>query len=70
MKVKIIAYNIITGLCDWDFGDKIPVINKERLSFAKRLIKQENPDILCLTEALFSSRNYRGVYIDYQKIFG
>ncbi|MBS3083774.1 endonuclease/exonuclease/phosphatase family protein [Candidatus Pacearchaeota archaeon] len=69
MKFKIIAYNILTGLCDWDFSNKLPVIDKKRLSLAKKLIKQENPDILCLTEAFFSSKNYKGVYMDYQEIF-
>jgi len=71
MKVKTIAYNLLNGLCDWDFNPyNIPIINKKRLLAAQRLIKEEDPDILCLTEALFSIKNYRGVYMDYQKIFG
>ena len=70
MKLKIIAYNILTGLCDWSFYSKeIPILNKNRIELAKKIIKIENPDILCLTEGLFGMKNYTGVYIDYQKMF-
>ncbi len=71
MKIKVISYNIMAGFCDWDFKETSkPVINKSRLENAKKLVKEENPDILCITEAYFASKNYHGIYMDYQKIFG
>ncbi len=70
MKLKIISYNVLEGFSDfYKYECKKIEFHPERLSAAKKLIKEENPDILCLTEALWNVKSYRNFYIDYQKEF-
>ncbi len=69
MKIKIVGYNICHGF----YTKQKPCIHlKKRQNTAKRIIKKENPDILVLTEASFSSpyakKEYK-IYQDYKRIF-
>ncbi len=68
MKIKVITYNTLTGFVDKN-KKGIQVINKKRQKAAQKLIKEENPDILILTEANFVKSNSR-IKRDYKKIFG
>ncbi len=45
-------------------------LQKKRLEASKRIVKKENPDILCLCEANFAGPNPFNIKMDYQKIFG
>lgn len=67
MQIKIIQYNIRTGFRKIE---KPYDYEENRLELAKKIIKNENPDILILNEAYFESKNKSKILMDYQKIFG
>ena len=64
MAFKIMCYNIERGFHSTDHN-----LEKERLLAAQRIVKQENPDILALTEACYGQENSLGIKLDYQDIF-
>ncbi len=50
MKLKVVLYNIMNGFCN----DNPPFkIDSERMNSALEIIKEQDPDILILTEAYF-----------------
>lgn len=66
MKIKIIEYNILNGFFDRN-KKNILILNKERMKAAQEIIKNENPDILILTEAdhtknKTSPQNYKEIF--------
>lgn len=66
MRIKILTYNISNGF----HTCVIPYrLEKERIRLAQKIISDENPDILCLTEACFAGPNQYNIRMDYQKIF-
>jgi len=67
MKLKIMQYNIRTGFRN---TEKPYDFEGERIKFAQKIIKKENPDILILNEAYFESKNKSNIIMDYSKIFG
>ena len=69
MKIKIIAYNLLTGLCDKDKNGKY-VKSLEREKLSQKIIKKENPDIVMLSEVCFLQKNKSGIIQNYKKIFG
>ena len=68
MIIKIIAYNIKKGFCDQCRMNKLKV-NEKRQALAQNIIKDENPDILIITEACFVQKNPTGIRKDYKNIF-
>lgn len=60
-------YNILHGF----HGVVTPFqFEEERLKAAKEVVRQENPDILALTEAAYGGSNPFGIRMDYAEIFG
>jgi len=66
MKLKILNYNISNGFHTLNLPY---ILEKERIKLAQKIVKNENPDILCLTEACFAAPNPFNIRVDYQKIF-
>jgi len=64
--VKIMTYNILNGFHTIKEPYKL---EKNRMEAVKRIVKKENPDILCLTEACFACPNQFNIKVDYQKLF-
>jgi endonuclease/exonuclease/phosphatase family metal-dependent hydrolase len=67
MKLKIMEYNISNG---FHTLNEPYILEKNRVKLAQQIIKKENPDILCLTEACFAAPNPFNIRMEYQKIFG
>lgn len=65
MKIKIMQYNIESGFHTYDPPH---VFSKERMNVAQKIIKKEDPDILCINEAYFVSRKSK-IKMNYEKIF-
>ncbi|MDP3881823.1 MAG: endonuclease/exonuclease/phosphatase family protein [Nanoarchaeota archaeon] len=67
--MKVIAYNILTGLCNkGKNGDYHK--NSKREILVKEVIKKENADIVILSEVCFLRKNKSAVLQNYKKIFG
>jgi len=66
MRIKILNYNISNGFHTSEESYKL---EKNRIKLAQKIVKKENPDILCLTEACFAAPNPFNIKMDYQKIF-
>lgn len=67
MKLKVMQYNILHGF----HGTLAPFqLERERLEAAKEVVREENPDILVLTEAAYGSPNNFGISMNYAEIFG
>ena len=67
MKIKILNYNISNG---FHTLNEPYILEKNRIKLCQKIIKEENPDILCLTEACFAAPNPFNIKMDYQKLFG
>ena len=67
MQIKIITYNILNGFYENPFIQN-PKLEIKRLALAKKIIFEENPDILVLTEAFFGDKNKKP-YNDYMNFF-
>jgi len=65
MKIKIMQHNIESGFHTYDLPH---VFSKERMNSAQKIIKKENPDVLCINEAYFVSQKSK-IKMNYQKIF-
>ncbi|MDD5012309.1 MAG: endonuclease/exonuclease/phosphatase family protein [Candidatus Nanoarchaeia archaeon] len=65
-EIKIMNYNILHGFHN---DAEAPVLDKERLQSAQKVVEEENPDILILTEACFAEKNKYGIKMDYPKLF-
>lgn len=68
MKFKVMNYNIKEGLAYIKGEDYIRDSAREKL--IKKVVKEENPDILILTEACWLKNNSLGFRRNYKKIFG
>ena len=66
MKIKIMEYNVLHGFHEMSPPFKF---EKERLEYAKILVKSENPDILIITEACYGGEAKFGKFLNYKKIF-
>jgi exonuclease III len=64
--MKIMNYNILHG---FHSNEQPFVLQKDRLKAAQEVVKQENPDVLVLTEACFGAENKYGINMDYKKLF-
>ena len=58
------TYNIYRG-----FHSKKHVFEPERLALAQQIVVDENPDVLCLTEACYGGLNKHGISMEYQNLF-
>lgn len=65
-EIKIMNYNILHG-----FHNVNPPFNLEekRLESAKKIVNEENPDVIVLTEACYGGPNIFNINMDYKKIF-
>jgi len=72
MRIKVMNFNVLHG---FHTPENVPfeppfTLNEQRLKAGQETVLDENPDILVLTEACFGGRGYKGVKMDYQKLFG
>lgn len=65
-EIKIMNYNILHGFHN---DAESPVLDKERLQSAQKVVEKENPDILILTEACFAEKNRYGIKMNYPALF-
>lgn len=66
MRIKIINWNILHG---FHTTSEPFTFEENRLRLAQQLVKEQNPDILVLTEACYG-KEFKGCFIDYPKEFG
>jgi exonuclease III len=74
MKIKVMEYNILTGLCDECANGKYK-IQKKRVDAAVKVVRGFDPDLLVLCEASLTPEHKKakkefGTVMDYAKIFG
>ncbi|MEK6924730.1 MAG: endonuclease/exonuclease/phosphatase family protein [Nanoarchaeota archaeon] len=67
MQVKVMNYNVLHGFHSLDHKPE-----NERLTAAQEVVRQEDPDILVLTEACYGAQKPGGgsIFMDYGKLFG
>ena len=68
MSIKIIEYNVLHGFHTED-KTKPFKLETERLKAAQKVIQEEKPKILVLTEACFGEKYKENPVLDYQKLF-
>lgn len=66
MEIKIMNYNVLHGFHKVESPYSL---EKERLESTQKIVYQENPDILVLTEACYGGENPFNISLDYKKIF-
>lgn len=64
--IKVMTYNVLHG-----FHKSSPPFEfeKDRLALAKKIVSEQNPDVLVLTEACYG-KEFKGSFVDYQREFG
>ena len=67
VEVKIMTYNVLHGF----HQVQAPfALERQRLEAAQRVVADENPDILAITEAAYGGPNQYGVSMNYAQLFG
>jgi len=73
MKIKIVNYNVLNGFCS---ESKPFVLDRRRVHAAIKLLEQEDPDVLILTEAYFwpfakkdKLDNYKGLFAQLYNLY-
>lgn len=69
-KIRLVSFNILEGFRPLSLKpNECRLIDRKRAAAAKAVIRECNPDILVLNEALFC-RNFETISINYAELFG